>query len=425
MTNSLIPELERELAAMVARQAVAPAARPARVRRSRRLSRRAALAFITLLLLLATAALAATGVIPVGAPVSDPPGARPPRPNEGLGTVVAGTAKVLPLRVADPDGGPPWGLRLTATSRGIGCLHVGRVVDGRLGALGTDDAFNNDGRFHPFPTGMQRLAGCAELDGAGQLFASSTIGALPAAAISDGACYPPHEITGDPTARICPAADVREIAFGALGPQARSITYTGEDGRDHVQRTGAPYGAFLIVLRHDPRSGDFGMSGGGALSLANTPITRVTWADGHSCAVTPRGFAGPCPIPGYKPRPVPRLTTADVRSPVRAHVERRPGHGRVVVIRFRARAAVTDGSSAYTITRRLHGAHTWGSGMTERNIRAGEIVEYVFYGPPRHGVYTGTITYTTGGPTGYLYGTGPQARRSLKLVVGHYTLRVR
>src|SRR4051812_38679344 len=100
--STLIPELERELQAMVARQgAAAPIAEPS-ARRHRRLSRRAAIVLAAVLLLAATAALAATGVIPVGTPVTDPPGAPEPRPHVGLGTVVHGTAKVLSLRVEDP-----------------------------------------------------------------------------------------------------------------------------------------------------------------------------------------------------------------------------------------------------------------------------------------------------------------------------------
>ena len=64
--------------------------------------------------------------------------------------MIASSVRVLPLRVADPDGGPPWGLRVARTSRGLLCVEVGRVVGGRIGVLGRDGAFHDDGAFHPF-----------------------------------------------------------------------------------------------------------------------------------------------------------------------------------------------------------------------------------------------------------------------------------
>ena len=60
------------------------------------------------------------------------------------------TARLLPLRVPDPAGGPPWGLRMVTTSRGLACLQLGRVVGDQLGVLRQGIA-RNDGRFHPLP----------------------------------------------------------------------------------------------------------------------------------------------------------------------------------------------------------------------------------------------------------------------------------
>src|SRR4051794_25652870 len=41
----------------------------------------------------------------------------PASSTSGLGKSIPGT-RMLPIRVADPDGGPPWGMRLVRTSRG-------------------------------------------------------------------------------------------------------------------------------------------------------------------------------------------------------------------------------------------------------------------------------------------------------------------
>ena len=64
------------------------------------------------------------------------------------GVLVATTSRLLALRVPDPAGGPPWGMRLVHTTAGVVCVQLGHVEGGRLGQLGVDGAFNNDGRFH-------------------------------------------------------------------------------------------------------------------------------------------------------------------------------------------------------------------------------------------------------------------------------------
>jgi hypothetical protein len=71
-------------------------------------------------------------------------------PSSGAGDDgVADTYKVSQLRVADRDGGPPWGLAtfrakpIVVQRRSVdrGCIEVGRVVDGRLGAITAADVF--------------------------------------------------------------------------------------------------------------------------------------------------------------------------------------------------------------------------------------------------------------------------------------------
>jgi hypothetical protein len=395
--STLIPELERELEAAIGRRiaearATGEARGSWRRRRARR-SRRAVVLLAALLLLAAATALAAGGVIPIGAPVSDPPGAPKPRSDVGTGTVVPGSVKLLPLRVEDPQGGPPWGLRLTGTTRGLGCLTVGRVVEGRIGALGRDGVFGDDGRFHPFPDGIQAYGGCRTLDDVHHLFVTGQFGAMPAAGIAEGSCLRDQS---------CPAGVLRAISFGALGPDARSVTYVDRDNTPHTVAVHPPYGEYLILLPSDGH--DFGVSGGSAVPSA--PITAVAYKAG-TCRFPLRANPPPCPFTGER-RAASRVTAADVRAPVHARVE--GGH---VVIRFRARVAVHGAGSHYEITRRLRGSRTGGLGMSQRDLRAGETYTHTFYGPPHRGVYTGTVTYVPAEGLG-----GP------KLVVGTYRLRV-
>jgi hypothetical protein len=108
-----------------------------------------ALAFAAMLLVTATAF--AAGVLPVGNPLPAPPkGDVParllPRP---------GTATVDQLRVPDPNGGPPWGLRISTSRTGLACYAFGRVQDGRLGVV---DAA---GRFRPLP--LAGTGSCGDL----------------------------------------------------------------------------------------------------------------------------------------------------------------------------------------------------------------------------------------------------------------------
>lgn len=98
----------------------------------------------TLALALAAVASSAApaAAITIGAPLSTSDSG-----DEGDG--VAETYKVSQLRVADRDGGPPWGLAtfraksIVVQRRSIdrGCIEVGRVVDGRLGAVTPADVF--------------------------------------------------------------------------------------------------------------------------------------------------------------------------------------------------------------------------------------------------------------------------------------------
>ena len=46
-----------------------------------------------------------------------------------------GAASLTNLRVPDPAGGPPWGIRLSRSERGKICYTPGRILDGKLGMV--------------------------------------------------------------------------------------------------------------------------------------------------------------------------------------------------------------------------------------------------------------------------------------------------
>lgn len=68
-----------------------------------------------------------------------------PIPGRGGDTVTvrpaAGSTHLSTVRAVDPDGGPPWALRIGTAPGGLQCLGIGQVQDGRLGLVGLDDRF--------------------------------------------------------------------------------------------------------------------------------------------------------------------------------------------------------------------------------------------------------------------------------------------
>ncbi len=152
---------------------------------------------------------------------------------------VVRASRVLALRAADPQGGPPWALRLVVTLGGYLCVQVGRVEHGSFGELGLDGAFNDDGRFHAVGPGQMlamrepgesETAGCAE---SGRTFAAE-INGLDRSGVHD------------PPAAALPSSDRRRVSYGLLGPNALSITYTA-GGRSHARAVSGPLGAYLLV----------------------------------------------------------------------------------------------------------------------------------------------------------------------------------
>jgi hypothetical protein len=272
-----------------------------RGRRRRALRRWRPLAVLAVLVLGGgTVALAAAGVFatgtPVGATVLAQPGAF-------KGVAVPGTVHLLSLRVPDPAGGPPWALRELRTTRGLECVQLGRLVDGRLGVLGQDGAFADDGRFHPLSdNAFEFTFNCATLDAHGHSYTVDIASSLPASGLDgpsarDGGCVAPTaralrpagvrpRRNRRPPGPTCPPGSLRAVYFGMLGPDATTVSYTTANGRLATAPTAGPDGAFLIVL--PATAGAQGESGGPTLTdYDGNPIRSVTYTGGRRCTLPP------------------------------------------------------------------------------------------------------------------------------------------
>jgi hypothetical protein len=316
----------------------------------RRASGHIRIALLVLVLVLATAAitLAATGVILTGSPVGT---VRAPIATAGEGIPVAGGARLLPLRAADPAGGLPWGMRIIHTTRGLICVQIGRVHDGQLGQLGVDGAFRNDGRFHPLPTDalpdvLANAAGwmAGNCVSPGDIYAGDSVGLELSAATS------PRQRAGVP-------ADRREISFGLLGVHSVSVTYR-EGSQTRTQPVLPGLGAYLIVQRYK--------SGGPLGSTSETDgrdepgnYSSPAGPNGALIAITYSYAGRPCvdrgnlrlascglsEVPPQRPAALPL-----VHEPLRAHLQIHNHTITSAQISFHAPYPVTNADASYSVT---------------------------------------------------------------------------
>ncbi len=324
-------------------------ARLARTSSGRRAPAHLRVAVVALALVLATSAitLAATGVILTGSPV---PAARAPIATAGEGIPVASGARLLPLRIADPAGGLPWGMRVIHTTRGLICVQIGRVDGNQLGQLGVDGAFHDDGRFHPLPTDALPdtlasasgwMAGnCAS---PGEIYAGDSVG------LEVNAATDPGPGAGVP-------ADRREISFGLLGVHAVSITY--REGSKTLTKPVLPgLGAYLIVQRYtsgrplggisetDGRDEPGNYSGPASPNGALTAIT-YDYA-GRTCVDRGNLRMASCGLSEVPPPPPAALPA--VREPLHAHLQIHDHAITSAQISFRAPYPVTNADEDYWV----------------------------------------------------------------------------
>jgi hypothetical protein len=413
-----------------------PTTRP--VKRERRARRTPPVAAIVAVgLLFAAAAFAASQIIGVGAPVTPSSSQERPTKTTGVGVPVAGSrraalsAPLLPISVADPAGGLRWGIRLVRTTRGLLCVQVGRLLNGRLGVLGQDGEFHNDGLFHELPAAVLDPYACSQpqdsvlyrsegLAAAGVMPGPERSCLYPGAAPEDGSRLP-----------ACPAADERLIAFGLLGPNALSVSYPATHGVQTKRTTGS-HGAYLVVLRQPPVNPQTFATQAGPLRHRFTPAMRLNsfptlgstssrlgrfpletgsavilaaqFRFGkHTCqsgTAIRAGGRSPCTsriarIPNFAPFIEPGLHTS-------VRVASRPaGGGYELELTFRAPASVFDASTAYGVQLSMPAGRSCGHGgvsgqSPERDIRRGERVDIpVFIGRPRGcaGVVRGRVIF--------------------------------
>jgi hypothetical protein len=277
-----------------------------------------------LALVVAAAALAAAGVISFGSPARSSGSLANPR--QGLGALALGTARVLPVATPDPTGGLAWGIRVLSTTRGVGCIEFGRLLEGRLGVTGSDGAFGNDGKFHELPAGGLANGGkCANLDAQGRLFDTVSAFGVPASGWQgQGSCTPPLP-TGAPGS--CRPADLRDLYYGLLGPEATRLTYQLH-GQLRAITPAGPEGAYLIVERHSSGAPSHRRYLGGAIDSImplpwSSPIVSITYRDGtvcHIAATQPGTFKGRCTPRGYQPAHAQVLTDAQVAATIHVSV---------------------------------------------------------------------------------------------------------
>ena len=353
--NDVFDDLESQLRGAVrARRRT----RPAWMRRGHR---RTPVLVLVAMLVVSAGALAAGGVIRIGAPAE--PHVSSFYALKG-GGIVKGTVRLLPVSTPDPAGGQPWGMRVLSTKRGEGCVQVGRLLDGKLGAIGQDSAFHDDGLFHEFAVntfGAERA--CTLLDGNDRLFLNAVVGDIPASAwrgnFPDKGCVPstagPYERFAEDGKRkpypVCPQADERNLYYGLLGPDARSITYT-LDGHTHTQPTAGPEGAYLLVTQASPTQ-LFNFNAGGTQDVVpvDGPITELHYRDGATCHLTARSWIGgkdacspalKVPV-GWVPPRTPAPSAAQVASPIHVRLIHGRRGGYEAVLQFSSRVSDQQG----------------------------------------------------------------------------------
>ncbi len=416
-----LPQLRRSVLAAAERQARSAEALARSSRRrgppgSRGGWRRAPLIALAVALGLAGAALA-SGVVQFGAPAPRSLVQLFTAPRSGDGALRPGTVRMLPISVPDPGGGAPWGMREFATSRGLGCIEVARLVHGRLVAIGQDYAFGDDGRYHELSVasgGAGYGDWCSSLDRYHRLYINQMWGDQPASAWQSR-CYAPgspgtHTIE-EPTPQTieelklahasrarrpgrvelhlrrivlppCPLGDERNLYLGLLGPDAESVTYLLE-GRPHTLATSGPEGAYLIVTRAKAHQLLAGV-GTGSVVPVDGPITEIHYRDGATCHLTSRSWIGGAyactpsmqvPVGYVAPEDL-SYTHAQVRTPLKVKLIRtRRGHYELRFT-FASRVALTNAESSYQFIWYAPGERheNHGGYSTESDIAAGQTV---------------------------------------------------
>jgi hypothetical protein len=333
-----------------------------------------------------TGAAFASGVIQFGSPAPKSRVQLFAAPRTGYGALQPGTVRMLPISTPDPAGGAPWGMREFSTSRGLGCIEVARLVGGKLVAVGQDDAFGNDGRYHELSVssgGSGFGDWCASPDRYNRLYINDMWGEQPASAWQSR-CYAPGSPAGghgrgEPE---CPFKDERNLYFGLLGPDAKSVTYV-LDGQRHTIATSGPEGAYLIVTRSTRGQLLTGVGTGGIVPV-DGPITELHYRDGATCHLTRHSWIGGAyactpsmqvPVGYVAPQDL-SYTHQQAQAPLDVKLIRTHAGGYELGLAFTSRVALNNAETGYDFIWSVPGAlhENEGDYRTEWDIAAGQRV---------------------------------------------------
>jgi len=268
---------------------------------------------------------------------------------------------------------------MLTTTRGEGCVQVGRLVDGKLVALGQDGAFNDHGQAHALPlsTAVNSFS-CTPLDAKGREFDSVTMLGQSASAawwFRSTSCVP----TGTPQATshahpACSQRDERNVYYGLLGPAATSITYD-LDGRHHTQPTVGSQGAYLIVTASDHQR--IPGSGGGIADdvPVYSPIMSISYRTGATCHLLTahRWIEGshacsPALVQPVGYAPVSAPTRGQIATTVHARVGRDRLGSQDIVVSFKSRIAITTVRGYYELEWHRPGTPPQVEGFTQMDV---------------------------------------------------------
>jgi hypothetical protein len=164
-----------------------------------------------------------------------------------LGGPKPGSVVLSQLRVPDPAGGIPWGIRVymprRGPSAGADCVQIGHVLEGRLGVVGADGAFADDRLFHGLP--VEPTVACVH-----EASFVAYPGLVPASGfIGPGSCMPPAgTLNGGPfwdgserstdrsprprgrSGSACTPVELRLLVYGVAPVGARAASLIAQSG---------------------------------------------------------------------------------------------------------------------------------------------------------------------------------------------------
>jgi hypothetical protein len=346
----------------------------------------------------------------------------PVSPSTGVGAPLPARSPVLGLRVSDPAGGLPWGMRIVRTTRGEACLQVGHVLDGKLGVLGSGYAFNGDGRFHTLSPEDALGLRCVHVDAHGHVVDVQGPMTVSADALSLAESEADRVHCDLPDQHDwgirCPLSQLRLVAFGALGPHAKTLHVRFQRRSFDVEPYG-PDGVYLLVLKA-PAGTNAGPRFGA--EAPGPPTMTVAFADGSVCPLPSVSDPFLCKPQGIVYSSGPRITAADVATPIQATysthvrggespmVQTSPnsaaaaplphGPGAGLVITFTARVTIRGPLATYgveihrPIVPECFGGSLLQSNQTSPTLAAGQSTRFVIrLQGACHGLYNGRVFY--------------------------------